>query len=42
MRIRLPFGLDLMSILVGMAIVYFLIPLAMRTFARPSQSKLAN
>lgn len=38
----MPFGLDLKSIIVGMLLVWFVLPYVMRMFNRPTQSKTAN
>ena len=37
---RLPFGLELKSIIVGMLLVWFVLPYVMRLVNRPSQSKV--
>jgi hypothetical protein len=38
---NLPFGLDLISILVGMAVAWFVIPWVLTMFNRPSRSAAA-
>lgn len=38
---RLPFGLDLKSLIVGALFVWFVLPWLMGMFNRPSQSKTA-
>lgn len=36
---KLPFGLDLWSVIVGMLLVWFVLPFVLKFFNKPSQSK---
>lgn len=38
---KLPFGLDLKSLIVGMLVVWFVLPWVLKLVKRPTQSKTA-